>query len=79
MREQILGEEGIKCEICKEKYQYSFTINRYCASSNYFCNRLKTFRFFGIASIIFILLDLSLLGAVTWFAITDKNHKDYNM
>lgn len=40
-RKQILGDEGISCEICKDRYQYSYSINKQCASSTYFCNRLR--------------------------------------
>lgn len=72
IKSEIYSKKGIDCQICKEKYCYEYETTYRCQSSQNVCKNMRKYLFFTVALIGFIIMDVGLLIALSWFAQNDK-------
>jgi hypothetical protein len=72
MRDQIISADGLKCEICNERYMYSHELKTKCSDCNIFKRKLLARKFMAVATLTFILIGLVFLAVMTSNAISDN-------
>ena len=73
-----MGDTGILCEICKQKYSYRHESTSECGSSQLIRNRIRINKVFSVALLLFLLLDIGLLCIASWLAITDPKQPNFS-
>lgn len=79
IREQIISNQGLRCELCQQRYMFTYAIQLHCATWQYFKNKVVRNKFLLAATVLFVLIDLILLVVVSWYADNDRRQKEFDI
>jgi hypothetical protein len=78
-REQVLSTEGLKCEICHQRYLYSYEHIRKCCNCQVFKRKVALRKFLAFATVLFVLIDLVLLTLMGSYALNDQKDPQFDI